>query len=85
MLYVTITAQFNAIHRLFNPFLCEAENNSIYGGCNKFYDHGHNYKLDVTVKEMGDPKTGYVFDLKLLDQIFQTYITSKVDHKRLNF
>ena len=48
---------------------------------NKFYDHGHNYKLDVTLKEMGDPKTGYVFDLKLLDQIFKRtlhprYITS---------
>lgn len=84
-LFVTRKVHFNAAHRLFNPLLSDEENEVIFGTCNNLYGHGHNYQLEITLKGIVNPKTGYVFDLKILDELIETHITSKVDHKHLNF
>lgn len=85
MLYITKKVQFSASHRLFNPTFTDEKNNEIYDKCNNYYGHGHNYVLEVTVKGLPNPETGYVIDLKKLKRIINETIVDKVDHKHLNF
>lgn len=84
MLYVTRRAHFSASHRLFNPAFSDTKNEAIFDKCNNVNGHGHNYRLEVTVKGMPDPETGYVIDLKVLARIIDEEIIDKVDHKHLN-
>lgn len=84
MLYLTKKMSFSASHRLFNPTLSDSENEKIYDKCNNLNGHGHNYTLEVTVKGIPDPKTGYLIDLKKMKSIIDTEIIDKVDHKNLN-
>lgn len=76
---------FSAAHRLFNPEFSNEKNEEVFDKCNNFYGHGHNYYLEVTIKGLPNPKTGYVIDLKLLKKIISKEIIEKVDHKHLNF
>ena len=85
MVYVTRKAHFSASHRLFNPGFSDQENEAIFDKCNNFHGHGHNYELEVTVKGIPDPETGYVIDLKKLARLIDDEILSRVDHKHLNF
>jgi len=85
MLYITKKVHFSASHRLFNPSFNEDKNDEIYDKCNNFYGHGHNYVLEVTVRGLPNPDTGYVIDLKKLKRILTETIVDKVDHKHLNF
>lgn len=41
---------FNCAHRLNNPNWSDEKNQTIFGKCNNFNYHGHNYELIVTVK-----------------------------------
>ncbi len=77
-------AHFNAAHRLFNPNWDDAKNQEIFGLCNNPYFHGHNYNLVVSVIGEVDPDTGYVIDMKILKDIIENEVTSKLDHKNLN-
>ncbi len=85
MLYVTKRVEFSAAHRLFNPEYSDEKNEEIYDKCNNYYGHGHNYKLEVTVKGYPSPDIGYVIDLKKLKKLLYDEIVSKVDHKHLNY
>lgn len=85
MLYITKRVHFSASHRLFNPTFSDQKNDEIYDKCNNFYGHGHNYILEVTVRGIPNPDTGYVIDLKKLKRILNETIVDKVDHKHLNF
>ncbi len=85
MLYVTRRAQFSASHRLFNPTFSDERNETVFDKCNNINGHGHNYRLDVTVRGVPDPATGYVIDLKELASIIEEEIIDKVDHKHLNY
>ncbi|MCX6140185.1 MAG: 6-carboxytetrahydropterin synthase, partial [Candidatus Kapabacteria bacterium] len=58
---------------------------AVFDKCNNIRGHGHNYVLEVTVKGLPDPLTGYVIDLKVLKTILDDVIIYKVDHKHLNF
>ncbi len=85
MMYVTRRAQFSAAHRLYNPTFSDEKNEQIFDKCNNPKGHGHNYTLEVTVRGVPDPETGYVSDLKKLRDIIDEHIVDKVDHKHLNF
>lgn len=76
---------FSAAHRLFNPTFSHEKNELIFDKCNNPLGHGHNYTLEVTVKGMPDPETGYVIDLKKLRDIIEDNVVGKVDHKHLNY
>lgn len=84
MVYVTRRETFSSAHRLNNPALSAEENFKLFGKCNNYNGHGHNYVLEVVVAGNIDPATGYVFDLKLLKKIINEHIISKVDHKNLD-
>jgi 6-pyruvoyltetrahydropterin/6-carboxytetrahydropterin synthase len=75
---------FNAAHRLFNPEWSDEKNQEVFGKCNNPNYHGHNYDLLVKLSGFPDPKTGYVFDLKILSDIIKENILDKFDHKNLN-
>ncbi|MEO5929398.1 MAG: 6-carboxytetrahydropterin synthase [Candidatus Kapaibacterium sp.] len=85
MIYVTRRAHFSAAHRLYNPEFSDAKNEALFDKCNNYHGHGHNYQMEVTVKGIPDPETGYVIDLKFLARLIEEEILVKVDHKHLNF
>lgn len=82
MFLIARKEHFSASHKLNNPKIPKAKNESIFGKCNNF--HGHNYYLEVTIYGEPDIQSGYVFDLKKLSKIISKEILQKVDHKYLN-
>lgn len=81
---VTITRQvhFNSAHRLHNPAKSAAWNRKQFGLCNEV--HGHNYVLEVSVRGVPDPVTGYVIDLGVLKAIMNHTVADRCDHRSLN-
>ncbi len=75
---------FNAAHRLNNPNWSDEKNERVYGKCNNYNYHGHNYDLIVQVTGEIDPETGYVMDMKVLSDLIKTEVLDKFDHKNLN-
>ena len=75
---------FNAAHRLHNANLSDAENAMLFGICNLPNYHGHNYELIVKLVGDIDPKTGYVYDMKVLSDIIKKEVVERFDHKNLN-
>lgn len=77
-------ANFNSAHRLHNPNWDDKTNTEVFGLCNNPNYHGHNY--DVIVKLVGevDEETGYLFDLKILNDLIKSEIIDRFDHKNLN-
>ena len=85
MIYVTRKATFSAAHRLYNPTFSDERNEAVFDKCNNPLGHGHNYVIEVTVKGLPDPLTGYVIDLKRLKDVLDEVIIDKVDHRHLNY
>ncbi|MDR6561816.1 MULTISPECIES: 6-carboxytetrahydropterin synthase [unclassified Arcicella] len=75
---------FNAAHRLNNPNWSDEKNERVYGKCNNFNYHGHNYDLIVQVTGEIDIETGYVMDMKVLSELVKVEILDRFDHKNLN-
>ncbi|MCX6157828.1 MAG: 6-carboxytetrahydropterin synthase [Ignavibacteriota bacterium] len=82
MLYITRREHFSASHTLHNKNLSKEENEVLFGKCNSF--HGHNYYMEVTLAGEINPKSGYVMDLKKLNEILLDKVINIVDHKFLN-
>ena len=81
---VSRKTHFNAAHRLNVPSWSEEKNKLFFGACNNKNYHGHNYDLIVTLTGEIDEETGYLFDLKILNEIINQEIENKFDHKNLN-
>jgi len=77
-------ATFNAAHRLYNPAWDDETNDRIFGLCNNPNYHGHNYILFVKVTGEIDPETGYVMDLKILNDLIKEQVIEPFDHNNLN-
>jgi 6-pyruvoyltetrahydropterin/6-carboxytetrahydropterin synthase len=75
---------FNSAHRLYNPKWDDKKNDEVFGLCNNPNYHGHNYELFVKVTGAIDPETGYVIDLKILNDILQEEIVERFDHRNIN-
>ncbi len=75
---------FNAAHRLNNPAWSDEENERVFGKCNNYNYHGHNYELIVRVTGTVNPQTGYVIDLKWLNDLVEANVLNRFDHKNLN-
>ena len=84
MLYLTRTYNFSASHRLHNKDLSDNENSKLFGKCGNKSGHGHNFKLEVTVKGEIDKTTGMIISKNNMDKIINELILSKVDHQNLN-
>jgi 6-pyruvoyltetrahydropterin/6-carboxytetrahydropterin synthase len=77
-------AHFNAAHRLHNPNWSDEKNQEVFGLCNNYNYHGHNYELEVKVTGEVDPETGYLIDLKVLKDVIKEQVENRFDHKNLN-
>lgn len=82
--YLTRVERFNAAHKLWVNEWSEEKNFEMFGKCANKNWHGHNYRLEVTVKGIPDPITGFVIDVKKLGQIIREIVTDKLDHSNLN-
>ena len=82
--YLTRIESFSAAHRLHSPHLDDESNKVLYGKCNNPHGHGHNYKVEVTVKGKVDKKTGMVLNITDLKNIIQATIMETLDHKNLD-
>ncbi|MFN8277585.1 MAG: 6-carboxytetrahydropterin synthase [Chitinophagales bacterium] len=77
-------AHFNAAHRLFRKDWSDEKNREIFGLCSNPNYHGHNYYIEVKVTGEIDPETGYVIDLKILNDILKREVLDRFDHSNLN-
>jgi len=82
--YITRVERFNSAHKLWVEEWTEDENFNCFGKCSNKNWHGHNYRLEVTVKGSPDPVTGFVIDAKKLGDLMKREVTEKLDHKNLN-
>ena len=77
-------SHFNAAHRLHNPAWSEEKNKEVFGLCNNYHYHGHNYELEVKLTGEIDENTGYVYDMGKLAELIKLEIEDRFDHKNLN-
>jgi 6-pyruvoyltetrahydropterin/6-carboxytetrahydropterin synthase len=74
--------EFSTSLRYWNPALSAAENERLFGA--KAAQHGHNFRLEVTIQGEPDARTGMVMDLKDLQDILEREIMERFDHRDLN-
>ncbi len=82
--YLTRRERFSAAHRLWSEHLSEAENNKLYGPCAREYGHGHNYVIEVTLRDPVNERTGVIVNLTELRDAIRELIIEHVDHRHLN-
>lgn len=75
--------QFSSAHRLHSPALTGKENIDVYDKCNNINGHGHDYRLEVSIKGKPDNKTGMILQLEKFDQNVKK-VLDKVDYKHLD-
>ena len=68
--------------RCVRPDLSAAENRELFG--RRAERHGHNYRLEVTVRGEPDPVTGMVVDIKAVQGVLEREIMERFDHRDLN-
>ncbi|GIX90016.1 6-pyruvoyl tetrahydrobiopterin synthase [Caerostris darwini] len=84
IVYLTRIESFSAAHRLHSLQLSDQDNYEIYGKCNNPNGHGHNYKVEITIKGKVDKQTGMVMNITDLKKIIQETIMEVLDHKNLD-
>jgi 6-pyruvoyltetrahydropterin/6-carboxytetrahydropterin synthase len=82
MIRITRAVEFSASLRYARPDLSDEGNAELFGS--RARQHGHNYRLEVTLRGEPDPMTGMVLDLKELQQILDHEIMARFDHRDLN-
>lgn len=84
MVIVTRRERFSAAHVLRNEHWSNEKNEAVFGKCANQNWHGHNFELFVSVKGEPEKDTGFVIDLKVLANIINKKVISKLDHKNIN-
>ncbi|MBT8477760.1 MAG: 6-carboxytetrahydropterin synthase [Gemmatimonadetes bacterium] len=81
---LTRAVEFPAGHRYHRPDWDAARNETAFGKCSGAPGHGHNYRVEVTVRGEIDPETGMVVDLTVLDRLLRELVREPFDHAFLN-
>lgn len=81
---LTRTTRFSAAHRYWRPEWSPERNREVFGPCSNPHGHGHDYRLEVTVRGEVDPETGFCFNLAELDRILREEVVEPLDHQHLN-
>jgi len=82
MVRLTRSIEFATSLRCRRADRSDAENERLYGAAARL--HGHNYRLEVTLRGEVDPATGMVFDLGELKEILERVVMARFDHRDLN-
>ncbi len=81
---VTRKVTFSSAHRYHRDEWSDEQNREEFGPCNNPYGHGHNYQLEVTVTGPIDRETGMVLNLREVDDILQSEVIARFDHRYIN-
>ena len=79
---ITRAIEFSSSLRYWNGDLPDGENHRLFGRSAR--RHGHNYRLEVTLRGEPDPVTGMVIDLKDLQDVLDREVMARFDHRDLN-
>jgi len=82
MLRITRAIEFSASLRYRREDLSEEQNQAQFG--RSASQHGHNYRLEVSLCGEPDPVTGMLMDLKELKDILEQEVMARFDHRDLN-
>jgi 6-pyruvoyltetrahydropterin/6-carboxytetrahydropterin synthase len=75
--------EFSSAHRLHCPQLSDEQNLQIYDQCNNLQGHGHDYRLEVSLRGEADRKTGMIFSLPQMDNLVRQ-VLDRLDHRHLD-
>jgi len=81
MIYLTKQYKFCAAHRYWNENWTEEKNLEVFGEDVKI--HGHNYILSITLKGEINPGSGFIADIKQLNDVINKYVIDKFDHSQI--
>ena len=81
---LTRRVTFAAAHRYRRPEWSDERNFEVFGNCSREAWHGHTYTCDVSVSGPVDAMTGFVVDLRLLDEILEREVMQRFDHRNVN-
>ena len=82
MMYLTRRFMFSSSHRLYSTQLDPQANACAFGLCQNI--HGHNYRLEVTVRGEVDPATGFFCNVLELTELVNRRVVVPCDHHYLN-
>jgi 6-pyruvoyltetrahydropterin/6-carboxytetrahydropterin synthase len=81
MPFITKQYQFCAAHRYWNSEWSEEENKDIFG--KDIYIHGHNYLLDITIEGPIYEQSGFIINLKTLNELVKERVINIFDHSQI--
>ena len=81
MPFITKQYKFCAAHRYWNTDWTKEENKNIFD--KDIYIHGHNYLLDVTISGPVNEGSGFIINLKVLNDLVDEKITNVLDHSQI--
>jgi 6-pyruvoyltetrahydropterin/6-carboxytetrahydropterin synthase len=81
MIYFSEKFEFAAMHKLWNDDFSQERNLEVFGKCANPAGHGHNYVIDVTIK---NPAGGSDFCIGDFEKAVNDELVKVVDHKNLN-
>ena len=81
MIYLTKQYKFCAAHRYWNNNWTEQKNKEVFEEDVKI--HGHNYILSITVKGDINEDSGFIIDIKKLNQIINKEVINIFDHSQI--
>jgi 6-pyruvoyltetrahydropterin/6-carboxytetrahydropterin synthase len=79
---LTRAIEFSASLRERRGDLGDEENRRLFG--RRAQRHGHNYRLEVTLRGEPDRVTGMVIDLKQVNDVLEREVMERFDHRDLN-
>ena len=82
MVTLTRAVEFSSSLRYAHVDLSQAENRARFG--DRARQHGHNYRLELTVCGEVDRVTGMVTDLKDIQAVLDREVMDRFDHRDLN-
>ena len=81
MPFITKQYKFCAAHKYWNKEWSKDENKDIFG--NDIYIHGHNYLLDITISGPIYEQSGFIIDLKTLNELVEERVINVFDHSQI--
>jgi len=81
MPYITKQYKFCAAHRYWNNDWSEQKNKEVFD--KDIYVHGHNYLLFITISGPIDPDSGFIINLKDLDELISNKVLDIMDHSQI--
>lgn len=84
MIEITTKYELAAAHRLWNPNWPAERNFEVFGPCANPGGHGHNYTLEVTLRQPTGPEGAPLADPDAAGRLIRAEILERFDHQNLS-